>query len=95
MYNFNIDQGIICLFFVLRQLSNGCVFICYCLVQAVTVLTVLQSGHTLSSRHYYQIILLTPSVAALLLVRLLVYYLILSDNLAAYSSNDNYVWFNS
>ena len=46
MYNFNTDQGIICLFFMLRQLSNCCVFICYCLVQAVTVFTVLQSGHT-------------------------------------------------
>ena len=72
MYNFNTDQGIICLFFMLRQLSNGCVFVCYCLVQAVTVLTVLQSGHTLSSRHCYQVILLTPLVAAPLLVRLLI-----------------------
>ena len=93
MYNFNTDQGIICLFFMLRQLSNCCVFICYCLVQAVTVFTVLQSGHTfkLSSHHCYQVILLTSSVAAPLLVRLLIYYLILSDNLAAYGSNDNYV----
>ena len=91
MYNFNTDQGIICLFFMLRQLSNCCVFVCYCLVQAVTVLTVLQSGHTLSSRYCYQVIQLTPSVAAPLLVRLLIYYLILSDNLAAYGSNDNYI----
>ena len=49
MYNFNTEQGIICLFFMLRQLSNCCVFVCYCLVQAVTVLTVLQSGHTVKS----------------------------------------------
>ena len=65
MYNFNTDQSIICLFFMLRQLSKGCVFICFCLVQAVTVLTVLQSGHTfkLSSHHCHQVILLTPSVA--------------------------------
>ena len=53
MYNFNTDQGIICLFFMLRQLSNCCVFICYCLVQAVTVLTVLQSGHIVKSPLFF------------------------------------------
>ena len=50
MYNFNTDQGINRFIFMHRQLSDGCVFVCYCLVQAVTVLRLIysesRSGYT-------------------------------------------------